>query len=72
MYWLAVVAAPSRAKTLAVLDTAVASVALAATALDGIWMARSCPANVLSVEATRRSRLVTQSSLPWQPCTLAE
>ena len=38
----------------------------------GIGMTRSCPANVSSVAATRRSRLVTQDSLPRHAVALAE
>ena len=56
---------------LAVFDAAAASAAFAAIACDGIGVVRSCPANVLSVAETLRSRAVTQSSLPLHACTLA-
>ena len=71
LYWLTVVAVLSRANLAAVTDTAVASALLAATARDGMRMARSRAANVSSVPATLLSRLRTQPRLLLHACTLA-
>ena len=72
MYWVPEVAVLSLAKIAAVFDTAEASATLAAVACDGIAVPRSCPANVLSVPDTWRSRLSTQFSLPLHACTRVE